>query len=205
MATELDFESFDGLVATVAEYLQRSNLNDKIPLFIKLANARIGKLLQKMPDQIALPYSLVPAAGTHRISLPSDFGVMIRATYGGKPMNYVAPEALDMERNGLDNNEFTHNGKDFFLQTRVDGQKTLSIYYYEKLQGISEYNESNWVLEEHPQVYLYATLLEAVTYIKDMEEITTWQNYLGQAIQEIVGANRTALIPQNTRLVRTRR
>ncbi|MGY6156613.1 phage adaptor protein [Paraburkholderia graminis] len=204
MAISLDFDSYDGLQGVVAAYLQRANLTAQIPVFIRLAEVRLGNSIKTLPQQVALPYSLIPAQGTNVIPLPSDYGAMLRATYNNVPLVYIPPEAVNLEKTKHNYDEFTIIGNKFFLQTQVDGSSTLTIYYYQALQGLSEYNESNWLLEDYPNIYLYAVLLEAVTYIKDDEEIAVWQQMLGQAITEVGNASRVANIPQQTRLTRTR-
>ncbi|MEX3840270.1 hypothetical protein [Paraburkholderia sp. BR10882] len=200
----LDFESYDDFQDVVATYLQRQNLNAQIPLFIQLAEARLSNLIKTLPQQVALPYSLTPAKGTNIITLPSDFGALIRCTYNGVPMTYISPEQLDLEKTSDYTYQFTIIGNNLFLQTYVDGSSKLSLYYYSALQGLSDSNESNWLLEDYPNIYLYATLLEAEPYLMDDERIATWQGYLSEAIQEAKNAAIIASTPQKTKLTRTR-
>jgi hypothetical protein len=203
MATSLDFDSYEDFQSVVATYLQRANLTAQIPLFIQLAETRLGNLIKTFPQQVALPYSLIPAQGTNVISLPSDFGALIRATYNNKPLQYVSPEQMDLYNTTIHKHEFTIVGSNFFLQTLVDGSSTLTLYYYQALQGLSDNNESNWVLEDYPNIYLYATLLEAAVYMMDDERLPTWTQMLEEAITEATDAALIATTPQKTKLTRT--
>lgn len=202
--TTLAFDSYDDFQDVVATYLQRQNLNAQIPLFIQLAESRLSSLIKTLPQQVALPYSLTPAQGTNIIALPSDFGALIRCTYNGVTMKYLSPEQLDLEKTSDYTYQFTIIGNNLFLQTYVDGSSKLSLYYYSALQGLSDSNESNWLLEDYPNIYLYATLLEAEPYLMDDERIATWQGYLSEAIQEAKNAAIIASTPQKTKLTRTR-
>jgi hypothetical protein len=203
MATSLDFDSYDGLQSVVATYLQRANLATQIPLFIQLAEVRLGNLLKTFPQQVTLPYSLVPAQGTNMIALPSDFGALIRATYNNVPLKFISPEQIDINQTMHHSHEFTIIGSNFFLQTLVDGSSTLTLYYFQALQGLSDSNESNWLLEDYPNIYLYATLLEASPYIIDDERIQVWEEMLSEAIQEATDSARISMTPQKTKLTRT--
>lgn len=204
MATSLNYDSYDGLQAVVAKFLQRANLSDLIPLFIKNAEIRLGNLIKTLPDQVALPYSLVPAQGTNIITLPSDFGALISGTYDNTPLLYVSPEKLDLSKSTERTFQFTIIGNNLYLQTYVDGSATLTLLYYQAFEGLSDVNESNWLLEEHPTVYLYATLLEASPYLMDDDRLSVWAEMLAQAITEVENAARIANTPQLTKLTRTR-
>lgn len=203
MATSLDFDSYENFQSVVATYLQRSNLNDHIPIFIQLAENRLGNIIMTLPQQVAFPFSIVPAKGTNLIQLPSDFGAMIRATYGNKQLTYISPENIKVENVHHRQLEFSIIGNTFYLQTHVDGSSKLVLHYYQALQGLSENNESNWLLEDYPNIYLYATLLEAEPYIMDDERIQLWESMLTEAIQEAKESARIAATPQKTKLTRT--
>jgi hypothetical protein len=199
----LDFDNYEDLQDVVATYLQRANLTAQIPLFIQLAEARLGSIIKTLPQQVALPYALVPALGTNVITLPSDFGALIRATYKNIPLKFISPEQMDMEHTMHHSHEFTLVGSNFFLQTLVDGCSTLTLYYFQALQGLSDSNESNWLLEDYPNLYLYSTMLEAVTYLMDDERIQVWEELLSEAIQEATESARISMTPQKTKLTRT--
>ncbi|WP_175658200.1 phage adaptor protein [Burkholderia vietnamiensis] len=200
----LSFDNYDDFQASVAAYLQRANLTAQIPLFIQLAEARLGNTIKTLPQQVGLPYLLVPARGTNQITLPSDFGALIRCTYNNMPMTFISPEQLDLAKCYDNNYQFTIIGNTLYLQTYIDGTSQLAMYYYQSFQGLSESNESNWLLEDYPNIYLYATLLEASPYLIDDERIQVWAGMLTEAVQEAKDAARIANTPQKTKLTRTR-
>jgi len=119
-------------------------------------------------------------------------------------MQYISPEQLDSEKGKNRANQFTKLGSRLLLQTYVDGVSTLSVYYYRQWERLSDFNESNWLLEDYPNIYKYATLLEAVTYIKDDEEIQKWSSMLAEVLQKAKDAAVVENTPQLTKLTRTR-
>ncbi|KAK46344.1 hypothetical protein BG58_10955 [Caballeronia jiangsuensis] len=199
-----NIESYDDLIEAVGEYLQRADLADRVPLFIALAEKRLNDVIKTMPQQVALPYIITPAAGTNILSLPSDFGALIRCTYGSRPLTFISPESIDVENTRCNAMKFTLLGNKLYLQTMSNGQDALVIYYYKQLDQLSETNESNWLLEDYPNMYLYATLLETEPFVMDDERVAVWSELLSQALQSAKTASRVSQLPQHSRITRTR-
>jgi hypothetical protein len=44
---------------------------------------------------------------------------------------------------------------------------------------------TNWLVENHPDVYLYATLMEAAPYLKADPRIEVWKGFLEEALEGI--------------------
>jgi hypothetical protein len=184
----------------VATYLQRANLTAQIPLFIQLAEVRLRNVIRTLPQQVQLPYTLVPGQGSHVIALPSDYGAMIRVTYNNIPMTYITPDQLQLEKANDYLYEYTIIGTNLLLQTYVDGSSSLTMYYYQELEGLSDSNESNWLLEDYPNLYLYATLLEATPYLIDDERIEVWEGMLEAGLEEVKLAATKEMTPERTKL-----
>ena len=49
---------------------------------------------------------------------------------------------------------------------------TFAMTYLTRLVPLTSENDSNWLLEEHPDIYLTGTLLEAAIYIRDEDAIS---------------------------------
>lgn len=196
----LDFSSYDDLQKVVATYLQRANLTAQIPLFIQLAEVRLRNIIRTLPQQVQLPYTLVPGQGSKIVALPSDYGAMIRVTYNSIPMTYITPDQLQLEKANDYLYEYTIIGTNILLQTYIDGSSSLTMYYYQELQGLSDSNESNWLLEDYPNLYLYATLLEATPYLIDDERIEVWEGMLQEGVTEVQMAAKKEMTPERTKL-----
>ncbi|SAK46608.1 hypothetical protein AWB76_00943 [Caballeronia temeraria] len=197
-----DFDSYDNLQAVVAKFLQRNNLGDEIPLFIKMAEDKLKNVLLKFPQQFAQPYSIVPSAGTTFIALPSDCSLISKLEYKGKQMKFIPPEQASSTSNTFESGNYTLVDNGILLQTAVDGQSTLTIYYYSKLQNLSDFNESNWLLEDYPTIYLYATLMEAALYMMDDDAAQKWNMALQGAVSDAVTSIHKARIPRGSMLRR---
>ncbi|MEX3923068.1 hypothetical protein AB4Y36_03465 [Paraburkholderia sp. BR10936] len=196
------FDSYDDFQEYVALALQRSNLGDLIPLFIQQAEIRLRDLFNDFPQQKAEPYILYPAAGTNVIALPSDFSTISKVLYGNHVLRFIPMSAVDHSNTLYHGHMFSEDGNNLYLQTQVGGQTQLTIYYFKELDQLSDSNQSNWLLEEYPNVYLYATLVEAAMHIMDDERIPLFEQKLQQALQIANQNKRERLVPKNTRLIR---
>ncbi|AQQ16970.1 hypothetical protein A8D61_00035 [Burkholderia cenocepacia] len=125
---------------------------------------------------------------------------MIRVTYNSIPMTYITPDQLQLEKANDYLYEYTIIGTNILLQTYIDGSSALTMYYYQELQGLSDSNESNWLLEDYPNLYLYATLLEATPYLIDDERIEVWEGMLQEGVTEVQMAAKKEMTPERTKL-----
>jgi hypothetical protein len=191
------FDSYDDFQETVAGYLQRNNLEDQIPWFIELAEIRLNDLFNDFPQQKAAPYTLVPSVGTNVISLPSDFAMISSVKYGHHELQFIPMTLLDDLHTRYPAHKFSEDGNNLYLQTVVNGIDTLTLYYFSEIDALSSLNQSNWVLEEYPTIYLYATLVEAAMYMQDDQRFQ-------QAMQTAVQNKKQKLVPKNTKLIRKR-
>ncbi|MCI1046922.1 phage adaptor protein [Caballeronia zhejiangensis] len=196
------FSSYDEFQVTVGEYLQRNNLADKIPGFIQLAEVRFRDEFNDFPQQKAAPYTLTPAAGTNVIALPSDCAAISLVMYGNHHLRLISLADVNNRNTQQDAYMFAEDGNNLYLQTATDGQKTLTIYYFAELDSLSSLNQSNWLLEEYPNIYLFATLAEAAQYLMDVDLIQLYEMRLQQALQSASRNKKQKLLPTNTKLVR---
>jgi len=56
---------------------------------------------------------------------------------------------------------------------------TLILNYYSVIEPLSEYAPTNVLIERLPQLFLYATLLETASYLREDERLETWTKYYG--------------------------
>ena len=159
--------TFATLKTDVADYLHRTDLTAKMGTFIALAEAAMFRELQIK----ALAVSVTGTTVGEYATLPADFGTVVRlaATVGDSEYNldYKAkdytttltyPNSYSLENNKL----------------RIFGTSTgqaYTLYYIANIAPLSDSNTTNWLLTNAPDLYLYATSLEAAKYIKDTNEI----------------------------------
>lgn len=125
--------------------------------------------------------------------LPDDFLEMRSVTANTSPqrtLRLTAPDWATTNYGGL-----SYYYPDVY--TIVSGRlaiypqttSTLSFIYYAKIPALSIDNPSNWLLTSRPNIYLYASLLEAVPYLYDDNRAGGWATALTQAITDAESAD----------------
>ena len=156
------------LKTDVADYMHRTDLTTKMPGFIALAESAIFR-------ELHVKDMAVSVAGTttgEYATLPADFGTVQRVTAVAGSSEY----SLDYRAQDYTPTGQTHP-TEYALENnklRIWGASTgqaYTLYYIPNLAALSASNTTNWLLTNAPDLYLYATALEAAKYIRDQESI----------------------------------
>lgn len=62
----------------------------------------------------------------------------------------------------------------------------LVVTHYKKPDALSDSNTSNWILASHPDVYLWASLVAAATFIEDEERVAKWVPLFENAVERML-------------------
>ena len=172
--------TYSGLKTSIAAWLKRSDLTAIIPDFVSLAEARIARDL-RLRKQITSA-SLPTTAGSNTLTLPSNFLEAENVSLGTSPqtqLTYVNIEHLDSQYPYGQNNGapvvYTFEGDNILLGPTPDAVYTVSLMYYARLTALANDTDTNWLLTNHPSIYLYAALAEAQPYIMADDRVALWE------------------------------
>lgn len=201
--------TYSGLQATVAAYLNRRDLTDQIPAFIRLAEAKFNRELRVLnmhtiregtsysnldwdderipiPDDYLAPYSLdlkSPQPGSYTpiqfMSEEEARQFMARTSNAGGPLR-----------------GYTMFGQEFLLVPPQTGTVTFRLKYYAAIRPLSDAAPDNWLLLQSPDLYVVSACLEATPYLKADERIPTWAGIRQQIIDAMHLESERALKPQ---------
>lgn len=152
------------LQTDIAARLNRTDLTAKIPGFIATAEAMLFRELQIRELQTSVDGTTTDDYA----DLPADFGQVSRVTmtdngytrtldYIAQPMNtsgIATPTSYALEKDKL----------------RIWGAGTgaaYTLYYIPAVQALSDSNTTNWLLDNGPDVYLYAGTAEGARYLRN--------------------------------------
>ena len=180
------------LKTAVSNWLNRSDLTDRIPEFITLAEAQFNRLLR---TREMLARSTATSAAQY-VSLPTDFlemlNIELTSTTPPKRIVYITSDRSDDYREKRKDatgtpSYYTIEGTVIQLQPTPDKSYTIQMTYYKDIPALSDQGDSgyNWILTSHPDIYLYATLMQASPYIMDPQSAGQWGGLLDRAMQEL--------------------
>ena len=190
-------DTYDGLKSAIADWLDRSDLDDRIPDFIRLAETRINRKLRIRPMEVRS--TMTTNAGQRYFNLPGGFLSMRNIQLNTNPitpLEQISPEMLDR----LYGSDVTGKptayaliGDEIQLAPIPDSSYELEVAFYEKFTPLGDGTggtvTSNWLSTNAPDVLLYGALLEAEPFIKNDERVSLWLNAYSESVREMELAN----------------
>jgi len=73
----------------------------------------------------------------------------------------------------------------FFIAPTPDLSYSFELQYYELPEPLSDDNQTNWNTQYAPQLLLYATLMEAMPFLKTSERLAEFQGFYDRALDSI--------------------
>jgi len=189
--------TYEELKTSVANWIDRDDLTSRIPDFITLAEARINRNLRirAMEDRSTATVN----AGQDYYGLPDRYVQMrhITIAQGNRDVDleYLTPERFDLEINRVwaggaaRPRKYTLIGDELRLGPCPSAEGTMQMIYWRTFNSLGDSNTSNWLLSNAPDVLLYGALLEAETFVKNIEAAKGWGILFGEGIQSIQNAD----------------
>jgi len=202
-------DNYTDLVTEIGEWLNRTDLNARIPGFIRLCESRLNRLL-RTPDMETIAPIVATAEDN---ALPLDFLAMRSLYIEGspdRPLNEYSPNSIARAYNGSSGIPvgFAVFSGILRLVPPPAGATTLQMVYFAKLTPLTDGSPSNWLLDSHADIYLYGALVEASAFIDDSARAQQWKGAYDEAIGELIAAGSKArygsgpLVPTGVRQVR---
>ena len=200
-------DTFAGLKATIADYLNRDDLTTIIPSFITIAEAKFNRklrtrqMIKRAEGQIETAFFAYPADWLQAKEFQLNTNPIQRLQF-----------VTEAQGDELKSNRYVSVGQPVyytitgsqleFIPT-PDATYSAELTYYAKITALSDSNTSNWLLAYAPDLYLYGALLEAAPYLKDDERLAIWSQMYINSISDIEVADQRASV-SSTPLVRAR-
>lgn len=166
--------TYTTLQTAIGNWLARSDLTDRIPEFIQLAEARFNRDL-RLPQQQA---TLTGTVSDGQIQLPADCRAVqsVRVAVGTyyQEIHPLPPERLadTVPTTGFPMGYVNVGG--ILNLIGGTGTPTFKLTYYQKIPALDATNNTNWLLTREPGLYLYGSLIEASPYLQDDERTLVW-------------------------------
>ena len=191
--------TYAGLMASVADFLNRADLTAAIPDFIALAEAQIGRrLVMDGPVRRMMARSdATPSIATEFVQVPNDF-MGVRSFYLTentiRQLQFCTPEEIVQRKNNTSQltgcpKVFSVVGGEFQFFPAPVQSYPAELTYWQRIPSLATAG-ANWLLTLHPDAYLYGALLQSAPYLKDDNRISIWATALQTILADIVGADK---------------
>ena len=179
--------TYAGLKTEVAAWLHRNDLADRIPTFIEFATNRLSRSITS--PQMEASTTLAVTNGV--ASLPSDFRAAIAMTLG--TVEYKAITAADlraMNQGGIRPTYPVYSIVNNQIRVYPADSSAPTFIYATRLANLVADADTNWVLQDYPDVYLMASLAEARKFLIDDARLVQYEQ---MTIARIAELNRNEL------------
>lgn len=172
--------TYADLQASIASWMNRTDLTTVIPDFVTIAESRMARDL-RVRNQI-VSSTLTATAGVQSVALPTDwleFENLSVTVTGGADTNlqYLTIEQMDAKYpNGGSQSKpfvYTIEGSNLMLGPVPDVNYTIGILYYARFSSLITAS-TNWLMTNYPNLYLYGCLREASLFVKDEQRAAHW-------------------------------
>lgn len=185
--------TFDELVTAVIKWSHRSDIDLLIPDFIVLAETEMYNNEGWQLETRDMGITSTATTDGKRLELPPNFekarSVRLQTGNGLCDVKYQAPSQLLSQPATGRPRFFTVIGDQIEFDRVPDSDYTIEVQYYKKPDPISPTNQTNSVLTEHPNIYLFGALHQVFMYSEDDQEVVKWFSKMQSVIR---GANKAA-------------
>jgi hypothetical protein len=181
--------SYASLQTTIGEQRERTDaaFASQLTTFIALAEAKLNRTLRVRLNKVD-DATLTSSASSRLIALPSDFldPIAVWLTTSSvrtllRPYN-AGTDSLSTT-NGTPK-AWAINGANIEFDCPLAASETFTIRYRKKLFDLAT-TSPNWLLTNHPDIYLYASLIEAADWENDDNGVLKYDARLKSAVAEL--------------------
>jgi len=181
--------NFTELKTAVQDWLDDTSLATKSEDFIALAEARFNRTLRAQDMEVRVSLT-VGGAPVDLIALPTDFlelrEVHIEAT-PDEPLAYRSPQFVENIRDQLTGSPIYYSveTKNLTFAPQALATTVFSVLYFQKIPALTVGNPTNWLITNHPDVYLYGALIQAEAFLVNDQRLAIWKVALDEAMAEL--------------------
>jgi hypothetical protein len=178
--------SYSALVTALEGWLNRTDISAQIPDFITLLESRLNRLL-RVPQMEA---QSTTSADSATVSLPTDFLQMREVVIDDEVVSAYNPQnlrTLFQSSSATTPMGYAVVGQTLLILPAPDTDNPVGVdmTYYQKIPALTSTSPTNWLLEDHPDIYLYGSLCMAKAYIQDPDQINQWKSAWDEAMAEL--------------------
>lgn len=174
------YDELQEVVWRTANRATDASFKARVPGLIALAEAEMMRRIRARGETQTMDIDV--DGDTYPLPCGFDGIVSINGTGGGmREIQYVSSDVLDRIRWPVVNG-YTISGDSLYF-SRNPG--SIRLRYRAMFAPLGIRNRSNWLLNKHPDAYLYGTLKHAAPWLEDDERMPTWMRLFDDAIETI--------------------
>jgi len=169
----------------------------KVPDFVRLFEVNIQRDLLHRRQQTSETIALA-ASGTS-LTLPTDFlsaeAVILQST----PLKALVSKTIfDLFQEYPNTTTaqpvaYAIQGGNMLIRPPSDAAYNVELHYYQALTVLTDDADTNWLLTNYPDVYLYGSLVHSAPYLEDDARLQVWIGLYDRAVGALKGESARAI------------
>lgn len=193
--------TYDVLVTELQSYNERNDAAyvQQIPTFISLAENRLATEMKQQGFQAVVDGTFDLANSLKKPSFWREnisFGYMLNGVFQQlylRSLEYCRQYWPNPAVAGIPKYYADYNINNFYIAGTPADNYQFELVYYARLDPLTPDHQENWMTLNVPQALLYACMLEAALWRKNMGEIAKWTDQYGKALAAILRENQERL------------
>lgn len=180
----MSLSTYSGLQGALAALLNRDDLTPYIPDWITMAEAVFNR---RLVSRNFMTTETITVTGV-TYPIPTDFVSVVSLWLdqdNGIAMEYVTPDIFDNITDVTGTPRFyTIVGDSFYFACPPSGTFSMRLRYNQKLPALSSTNTTNWLLDRHPDLYLYGAAIHSAPFLNDDPRLVVWEGKFNSLVDE---------------------
>jgi hypothetical protein len=177
LSSGFTIDSYDTLLLALSDWLDRNDLDGVAPQMVGLAEPRINRALNSVFIETSATVSVASGAGV----LPSDVGRVVTVVYGTCKLPQCSPsEGVDLTGSTPQKYSIEAGGIRLWPATTSD----VTVLYQPILPALSLTNQTNVILDIHPDVYFYGAMMHAEGYLANDARAVRFEALFLETLEE---------------------
>jgi hypothetical protein len=184
--------TYSELKASLADWKHRSGLTGVTPDFIALCEADFNRRLRIAEMEVGATATFDEGYE----DVPSDFLEMREIKVNSSPvrsLKYMTPQQMTefYPTSGSGTPEF-YTLVDHTIRLNTTPDDEVEISYYAPITALSDDEPTNWMLTNHPDLYLNGAMFYAETYVQNDKRAAGWKALYEMVLKQIDDADKKA-------------
>lgn len=175
--------NYGDLKTQIGRWLNRTDLDDDIPEFVRIAESLIRTDIKVRTQELVTTGTLTGET----LELPSRLNEVRRLVVEDRELAFITPEnyqrlnRLSVSRPAR---YYTIIGSNFYILGGQSGDD-YSLTYWEWFDYFSDDADTNWLLLNSPDVFLWAGCEAGALFLKDYSAATDYRNRYELAVKRV--------------------
>jgi len=169
--------NYGELKSAIASWLDRTDLQDKIPDFITVAEAKFFRVLRTPGNEQWVTYQ-ADAVNAQTFQIPNDYMSCKILMYGTRPLARITDidylNKLAQSGAAGQPQYFCRIKDQIYLYPQADTAEDINLVYYQAQGPMVEDTDTTRTLTFAPDLYLYSALMAAQAYLIGDDRLPVW-------------------------------